>query len=737
MSKRIPAASASLAAVLTAFFVTGTPVQAQNDPGSRALRYLQSQQRADGSDPGFSNYDGTEWYVMASAVAGYDPAAMTHGGASAIAYLGSNVAGATSDAGNTARLIEAVVTAGQDPTRFGTNNDNLITKLNAFYQASGNSAGAYGNGETATEALAIQALVAAGQAVSAQAISYLKGLQDSDGGWNYTSAHNAVAGSDTNSTAMALMALDATGDSTADASALAWLHTQQQGDAGFPYQGAGSDPVSSALVLQAIVGARQNPNGSLWTAGGQTPYGYLLKNQQADGGFLGYLGEDVFTTGQVVLGLLQQPFPVRGRYAAGAAPNAEQKATLNALGWVRSQQSPATGGIPGGFSPYDASEFYAIGAAAAGYDPATLKNCGPSIVDYLAANAAAASADGGNTGRLILSVVGAHRDPTSFGGVDLVAKLNGFNNGSGVYQAGSTQGQALAILGLVAAHQPVPANAVAALKNAQDSDGGWDYAMVKDDPNAATNYDTSDTNSTGFALMALAAAGDHAADAAALAWLRTQQQSDGGFPYQGSPTDTVSTALVIQALLAGFQDPASTRPDNGWSASGGTPYAALAGQQQTDGRFTGYSDLGTTVQVLAALERLPFPVWTPGSLTAFPAAACPTPAPTPTATPTPAPTPTAALPPAPPLAEAPVGPGAMPAFEASPSPSPATSASPSATPSPIPSASPSVSLTPVAPVPSGNPSRGLPPLLVYVVAAAAALLLVGGGGGAALWLRRR
>jgi len=114
----------------------------------------------------------------------------------------------------------------------------------------------------------------------------------------------------------------------------------------------------------------------------------------------------------------------------------------------------------------------------------------------------------------------------------------------------------------------VPQAAIDAVKNAQDSDGGWDYQLVKDDPNAATNFDTSDTNSTAYALMALSAAGDHSADAAALAWLRSQQQADGGFGYQGAPSDPVSDALVAQALYATFQDPASTNAINGWALSG-------------------------------------------------------------------------------------------------------------------------------------------------------------------------
>ena len=72
---------------------------------------------------------------------------------------------------------------------------------------------------------------------------------------------------------MVLMALDAAGDHTRDASALAWLHTQQQPDGGFPYSGSPSDPDSTALVLQAIVATGQDPQGPAWAVAGHSPRG--------------------------------------------------------------------------------------------------------------------------------------------------------------------------------------------------------------------------------------------------------------------------------------------------------------------------------------------------------------------------------------------------------------------------------------------------------------------------------
>ena len=123
----------------------------------------------------------------------------------------------------------------------------------------------------------------------------------------------------------------------------------------------------------------------------------------------------------------------------------------------------------------------------------------------------------GACGELIQAVAAAGLTPASFGGVDLLTTLNGFYAAAtGVFGDGEAFTQTLAIQGLVAAHQPVPPAALDHLVAAQDSDGGWDFLLIKDDPNSGTNFDTSDTNSTAMVLMALDAAGVHSRDRSAL-----------------------------------------------------------------------------------------------------------------------------------------------------------------------------------------------------------------------------
>jgi hypothetical protein len=297
---------------------------------------------------------------------------------------------------------------------------------------------------------------------------------------------------------------------------------------------------------------------------------------------------------------------------AGATARASTTPTTRALLYLRSQQG-ASGAIAGPSGSYADSELYAIGAAAGGYDPKSLAaSSGNSVMDYLAAGAAKActTSNPGGCGELIQAVVAAGDAPQSFGGEDLLTTLSAaYDPTTGEYGDGEAFTQALAIQGLAAAGAQVPPSAVQFLVATQDGDGGWDYEDVANDPKAATDFDTSDTNSTSMVLMALDAAGDHTRDASALAWLATQQDADGGFPYQsGDGSDPDSTALVVQAIIATGADPSGAA----WSKGDRTPLDLLVSTQDKDGGYTfpGKSgpDAFTTSQVPPALEGVAFPV---------------------------------------------------------------------------------------------------------------------------------
>ena len=336
----------------------GRSVQAQEDPASRAIAYLQAQQGADGSIAGpAGSYTDSELFAITAAAAGYDPKVLSAAsGVSVMSYLAADVAGAcpappadpatSAGAGDCGELIQAVEAAGEEPTGFG--GVDLVSRLGGYYDP---ATGAYGDGEAFTQALAVQGLVAAGVPVPAAAVQFLVSAQDSDGGWDYRDYRddpNAATDydlSDTNSTSMVLMALDAAGDHGRDTSALAWLAGQQEGDGGFPYQaGAGSDPDSTALVVQGIVATGGDPVAAGWTVAGKTPLGYLEATQDQDGGYTypGNPGPDPFTTAQVPAALLLQPFPVRTTVSPGYTPAGEDQSILAGLG------SPGGAISPGG-----------------------------------------------------------------------------------------------------------------------------------------------------------------------------------------------------------------------------------------------------------------------------------------------------------------------------------------------------------------------------------------------------
>ena len=730
--------------------VGARPARTQVDPASRAIQYLQSQQSALSgaipSSPG--SYGPSEMFAISAAAAGYDPNSLRAGkGPSVMDYLATNVVDASSTAGKAGELIQAVVAAGRDPHAFA--GVDLVSRLQNFFGTS--ISGGYGDGQAFNQALAIQGLVAAGATVPATALTYVVKAQNSDGGWDYLNIHNDpnpldFATSDTNSTAMSLMALDSAGNHSRDSSARAWLHTQQNTDGGFPYQaGSGSDPDSTALVLQAIVATGADPGGATWTKSGHTPLQELIATQGATGGytFPGNAAPDAFTTSQVPLGLLLEPLPATGTYAGAFTPATEAHAALQTLLYMQSQQSAIDGSFNGVTATYDPSELYAIGAAAAGYDPKVLRvGAGPSVIDFLGAHAAAACAKAGQCGRLIQAVVAAGLNPHAFGGMDLVATLQSFfgTTISGAYGDGQTFGQTLAIQGLIAAGAIPPATALDFLVTNQDSDGGWNWKDVKDDPNPL-DFATSDTNSTAMALMALDAAGNHSRDASALAWLHKQQNADGGFPYQaGSASDPDSTALVLQAIMGSGGNPASPQ----WSKGGHTTISALAAMQTSGGGFVFPGNAGpdvfTTAQVPVALERVAFPVpfgqhsfYQPGAtLGSSSATPPPTTPPSPgTTSPAGVVTPQVVVHQAaatPPVEAATAQPSATAVPTSTPATSP-TSGAQAATASP----SPTSASVPIGKVPAPQP--GAPLLLIYLAVGLAAAGVITGAG--VLLARRR
>jgi len=217
----------------------------------------------------------------------------------------------------------------------------------------------------------------------------------------------------------------------------------------------------------------------------------------------------------------------------------------------------------------------ALALAASGHEQATFDR----IVGWLSAHVddvtgTGTDADPGSLGLLMLVVGADHLDATDFGGVDLVSRL-GATLGAfepGLYGSYASVGdptysgvydQSLAILGLAAVGGTQNTAALDWLAGQQcggsdEFNGAW--MSYRAPATACTAFDSTtftgiDTNSTSLAYEALSAAG-RTPTYDALAWLARTENSDGSFGYfVGNDGDPDSTALVIQAIVAGGDSP--------------------------------------------------------------------------------------------------------------------------------------------------------------------------------------
>lgn len=176
--------------------------------------------------------------------------------------------------------------------------------------------GAYSK-QSGLNAWAILGAVALSETVSTPAITYLKQQARASGGWEWAPGW----GADTNATALALQALIAAGEplsSSAVVNGLAFLDAAQQTDGGFAYDptpGAVGDANSTAYVLQALIAASEKPAGPRWTISNTNPISYLLHLQLPDGSleWQPNTGANLFATQQAIPALLGQSYPIQRR----------------------------------------------------------------------------------------------------------------------------------------------------------------------------------------------------------------------------------------------------------------------------------------------------------------------------------------------------------------------------------------------------------------------------------------
>ena len=273
-------------------------------------------------------------------------------------------------------------------------------------------------------------------------------------------------------------------------------------------------------------------------------------------------------------------------------------AAERALTWLHARQVISDGGYGSGGAAVES--MLAAGANHVAAKEWRQSPSGPSLATYFTGNGAAyTQAAAGAAGKTAVALSAAEAclplgalTPQAYYSPTLGAYSD---------QSGSNS---WAILGALAVSETLPSEAVDALRASALEDGGWEWA-----PGWGT-----DTNSTALAIQALVAAGEPVSASSiisGLTYLAGAQNEDGGFPYapgEDSPSDTNSTAYVVQALIAAGQDPLGPT----WTISNSTPISYLLTMQLADGSFewqpgTGTSQLAT-VQAIPALLGRAYPV---------------------------------------------------------------------------------------------------------------------------------
>lgn len=238
----------------------------------------------------------------------------------------------------------------------------------------------------------------------------------------------------------------------------------------------------------------------------------------------------------------------------------------------------------------------------------------------------------GSLSKLVLALTAGGRDATEVGSKNLVADLQSTAEKTGPnagrlndvvdsYDDTGAFTQSLGLLALKAADAETTA-VRAWLVGQQCDNGGFEYGARKVAADGSLEAcEGPDTNTTGYAVQALA--GTPTGDAAlqALDFLDKAQTPSGGFPFSppqagtDGDADPTSTALGVQAILVAGESPYDDR----WTTStGGNPVSALVGSElgcsvpaADRGGFLGFSgkaDVFATSAVLTALAGAALPV---------------------------------------------------------------------------------------------------------------------------------
>jgi prenyltransferase beta subunit len=290
-----------------------------------------------------------------------------------------------------------------------------------------------------------------------------------------------------------------------------------------------------------------------------------------------------------------------------AALRARAAASLGReLGYLASAQN-ADGGFAAAGGQHS-GELYtgwvAMGLAAAGRNPATLKRGGHSVLDSLRGEASTL-ASLGDLERTVLAARACGASAYSFAGRNLVAEVLRARGRDDSFdeQVNLTAFAifSLRAVGHSASFAPIR-EAAGWIERQQNGDGGFGFGG---------RGSHSDVDDTGAALQALATAGarNKRVLGLATAYLIRLQAADGGFPQEyGDESNAQSTAWAVQGLIAAGRSPSTVRRGGSRTPTGYLESLLAPNGSVRYSRTSAQTPAWVTAQALIALAGKTFPV---------------------------------------------------------------------------------------------------------------------------------
>lgn len=270
----------------------------RNEAARRAADHLVDHQAADGTFFGDDAPHHVAETLVALVAGGVTGAPVSR----ALAAIESAGPQAADRAGEAGLLVMGLVAAGRDPRAY-------VERLHTFYDE---TLGAYDT-QQFQNALALLGVVAAGERIPEQAITFLRVNRCPDGGIPIQVPCGG-AGGHVDVTALVLQALVRSGTPASDslrADARSFLVAAQNGEGGFgDTKGAATNANSTGLVLGALAALGEPTADAPW----RNPLKTLLAFQQPDGRFRqnkAMEGDSYLATRQAIPGVAGRPYPVQ------------------------------------------------------------------------------------------------------------------------------------------------------------------------------------------------------------------------------------------------------------------------------------------------------------------------------------------------------------------------------------------------------------------------------------------